>query len=91
MLTNNGNEVFNSTWAPSIPKNASLWTVLDNFKKEESMARLNHAELLRNVHVAHNNSRKLKHTAKMSELHSICVNFKKFQSTEYLKNYANII
>ena len=90
ILTNNGNEVFNSVWVPSIPKNASLWTILDNFKNEESLARLTHNEVLRNVHVAHNASRKKQHDNKMRELRNICQNFRGFQLAEYLQTVANV-
>lgn len=36
-ITNNGNENFNSTWNPGVPKSASVWTVIDCFKMEESL------------------------------------------------------
>ena len=91
ILMNNGNEVFNSVWVPSIPKNASLWTILDNFKKEESLARLTHNEVLRNVHVAHNASRKKQHDNKMRELCNICQNFRGFQLAEYFQTVANVL
>ena len=72
VLTNNGNEVFNSTWNPSVPKSASIWTVIDCFKKEEALAQLTFRESLRGVHVAHNRSRDEGQTEKMRELHNVC-------------------
>ena len=47
VLTNNGNEVFNSSWVPSLPKNATVWSVIKGFQKEESFARVTHAEYQR--------------------------------------------
>ena len=79
VLTNNGNEVFNSTWAPSIPKSATVWTVIEEFKRQESLAREAHNELLRGLHQAHNSSRDKGVKARMHQLHSIVVNYEKFE------------
>ena len=68
VLTNNGNEVFNSSWNPSIPKSASVWTVIECFMNEETLCRLVHSELLRNVHQSHNLTRAQTHAAKMKEI-----------------------
>lgn len=77
-VTNNGNEVFNSTWNPSLPKSASLWTVIDCFKKEDALASITFSEAIRGVHVAHNRSRDEQHQNKMVELHNICLSYDKY-------------
>ena len=79
IITNNGNEVFNSSWAPSIPKSGTVWSVIEEFRRRESLAREQHNELLRGLHQAHNNSRQKKHSDKMQELYNICANYCNFE------------
>ena len=49
--------VFNSTWAPNIPKSATVWTVIEESKRRESLAREAHNELPRGLRLAYNLSR----------------------------------
>ena len=37
-ITNNGAEAFNGSWNRATPANASLWTILDGFRREETLA-----------------------------------------------------
>ena len=88
---NNGNEVFNSSWNPSIPKSASVWTVIECFMNEETLCRSVHSELLRNVYQSHNLTRARTHAAKMKELRSICTRSDKFTPDLYFDAIASII
>ena len=80
VLTNNGNEVFNSSWAPSIPKSATVWTVILEFQRREALARAEHNEHLRGLTKAHNSSRDRLHKQRMEELHNICKNINLFKT-----------
>ena len=84
VITNNGNESYNSSWVPSVPKSSSVWTVIECFKREESMARLTFSETIRGVHQSHNRSRNEHQKTKMMELYNICVNFGKTTPTLYM-------
>ena len=37
--TNNSNEAYNNQWNQSTEPNASLWTIITNFIREESLSR----------------------------------------------------
>ena len=89
-LTNNSLEAMNSSWAPTIPRNASVWTVIGKFQKEESNARLTHSEALRGVVESHNRSRSEQQKKKMDELHNLCVNFDKSEICQYLENVMHL-
>ena len=72
---NNGSEVFNSTWNPSVPKSASIWTVIYCFKKEEALAQITFMEDLWGVHDSHNRSRDDAQQEKMRQLCNVCTQF----------------
>ena len=84
VLTNNGNEVFNSSWVPSLPKNATVWSVIKGFQKEESIARVTHAEYLSDIHQSHNSSRNKTQLERMRQLHNICSKWDESTVEEYL-------
>ena len=37
--TNNSNEAYNNQWNQTTEKNPSMWTIINNFIREESLAR----------------------------------------------------
>ena len=37
-LTNNSLEAMNSSWAPNVPRSATIWTIVHRFQKEEMLA-----------------------------------------------------
>ena len=39
VTTNNGLESYNSSWTPCIPRNASVWSVIESFQKEDSLSK----------------------------------------------------
>ena len=85
LLTNNGCEAYHSSWNPTIPKNASVWTVIESFIKEDSLAKVTHNEVLRGEHQAHNSSRVNNLKAKQKQLHSICENASKYTARNYME------
>ena len=91
VLTNNHLEGFNSSWAPSIPKSASVWTVIDAFQREESLARATYSETVRNIHNPHNAARTKAQECKMNQLHSLCENFYQIIPNDYLESIANLL
>lgn len=91
VLTNNGNEVFNSSWVPTLPKNATVWSVIKGFLKEEAMARVSHSEYIRDVHQSHNSSRTKNQHEKMRQLHSLCSKWDKSTVNEYLDSVIALI
>ena len=91
MLTNNSVAGFNSSWAPNIPKSPSIWTVIEAFIREESLARVTHAEVLRNVQSGQNASRKRSHEIKMFHLLSICENFENTTPKDYLESISSLM
>ena len=90
-LTNNGNEAYNSSWAPGVPKSASVWTVMDCFKKEESLARVTYREAVRGVKQAHNHSRDQKQMNKIRELSAVCKSFGTMTTKMYLEMVTGIM
>ena len=89
MMTNNGLESYNSSWTPTVPKNASVWTVIESFNKEDSMAKVTRLEDLRGVHQAHNRTRQLNCAARKEELKNICENWSRMEPEQYLEMLAN--
>ena len=73
---------------PTIPKNASVWTVIESFNKEDSMAKVTRLEDLRGVHQAHNRTRQLNCAARKEELKSICENWSGMEPEQYLEMLA---
>ena len=91
LLTNNSLEAFNSSWTPNVPKSASIWVVIENFIKEESLARATHSESLRNVHSGHNAMRQRSHQVKMEYLHMLCQNYETAESLGYLESIGSVL
>ena len=89
MMTNNGLESYNSSWTPTVPKNASVWTVIESLNKEDSMAKATRLEDMRGVHQAHNRTRKENYTAKKEELMNICKNWSLMEPEQYLEMITN--
>ena len=75
---------FYSSWVPSLPKNATVWTVIKGFQKKESIARVTHAEYLRDIHQSHNSSRNKTQLERMRQLHNICSKWDESTVEEYL-------
>ena len=84
-------EALNSSWAPNIPKSASVWTVIEAFKREETLARATNQEAILNVHVAHNAGRTKALEAKMSKLKCLCENFSHMKPIEYLETVDKLM
>ena len=89
VVTNNGIESFNSSRTPSIPRNASIWSVLECLNKEDSMSKVTYMEYLRGTNQAHNKSRDKNNRAKTEELKSICEKWMEFDSKDYLEAIRN--
>ena len=89
-LTNKSIEAMNSSWAPTVPRNATVWTVIGKFQKEETNARLTHSEVLRGVVESHNRSHSEQQRLKMDEFHNLCNNFEKSEISQYLDNVMHI-
>ena len=53
------------------PKNATVWTVIKGFQKEESIARVMHAEYLRDIQQSHKSFRNKTQLERMRQLHNI--------------------
>ena len=76
---------------PDIPKSVSVWTVIECSMNEETLCRLVHSELLRNVHKSHNLTRARTHAAKMKEIRSLCTRSDEFTPDQYFDAIASII
>ena len=89
-LTNNSLEAMNSSWAPNVPRSATIWTIVHRFQKEEMLARVTHNETIRGVTESHNNGRSERQRQKMLELQQLCCNFGKCPTEQYLESVMNI-
>ena len=53
-------------------RSATVWSVMEEFKRRESLARAAHNELFRGLHQVHNLSREKRQKEKMEQLYTIC-------------------
>lgn len=81
-LTNNMIEGLNSAFAPNVPKNATVWSVVLAFQKEEMLTRLKYTEALRGEVQSHNKSRRKLQCERMQSLATTCANYLDFPSNE---------
>ena len=72
-------EGLNSTFAPNVPKNASVWTVIICFQKEEMLTRLKYNEALAGEEPSHNKKRKQNHVERMLSLADICRSYPEYE------------
>ena len=72
-------------------KNASIWTVLEAFQREESLARVTNNEAMRNIHDGHNLSRRESMEKRKHEIRSLCENFDVMGVMEYLESVVPIM
>ena len=88
--TNNSNEAYNNQWNQSTEPNASLWTIITNFIREESLLR---KTLLDSASGANSteNARKQKQRDKRTRIKNINEMYNNIPSPEYMKQLAKII
>ena len=78
-LTNNMVEGLHSAFAPNVPKNATVWSVIICFQKEEMITRLKYNESLSGEESTHNKKRKTNNIKKMQALAEICRSYPDFK------------
>ena len=85
-LTNNMVEGLNSTFAPNVPRNASVWSVIRCFQKEEMITRLKYTDTLTCEEVTHNRKRKKENMDRMYTLADICRTYAQYtDKTQYME------
>ena len=85
VLTNNGMEAYNSSLNPTIPKNASIWTVIEIFQKEDALSKVTYNEFILGATQTKNTGRRASFEIKMNELESIALKYENIEKLEYLK------
>ena len=88
--TNNSNEAYNNQWNQSTEPNASLWTIITNFIREESLLR---KTLLDSASGANSteNARKQKQRDKRTRIKNMTEMYNNFPAPDYMKQLAKII
>jgi len=88
--TNNSNEAYNNQWNQSTEPNASLWTIITNFIREESLSR---KTLLDSASGANSteNARKQKQRDKHTRIKNMTEMYNNFPAPDYMKQLATII
>lgn len=91
--TNNSVEAWNGAWNRSTPPNASVWTILDGFVREEGFmnVKLHEARQLGSPGSQSNNSRRLMTKQKEERLRNIVSQYNSMDSYTYLKEVGAII
>ena len=72
-------EGLNSTFAPNVPKNATVWSVIICFQKEEMITHLKYNHSLTGEESSLNKKRKLDNVKKMLSLAEICHSYPEFE------------
>ena len=88
--TNNSNEGYNNQWNQSTEPNASLWTIITNFIREESLSR---KTLLDSASGANSteNARKQKQRDKRTRIKNMTEMYNNIPAPDYMKQLAKII
>lgn len=95
--TNNMVEAWNGAWNKSTPTNASLWTIISGFQREEGLVRQKvHDDQLLRVDVEEDslagNSRRIHSKDKVARVRNICMEYgEREDKREYLIDVANIV
>ena len=88
--TNNSNEAYNNQWNQSTEPNASLWTIITNFIREESLLR---KTLLDSASGANSteNARKQKQRDKRTRIKNMTEMYNNILAPDHMKELAKII
>ena len=78
-MTNNMVKGLNSAFAPNVPKNATVWSVIICFQKEDMITCLKYNESLTGEESSHNKKRKLDNVEKMFSLAEIGHSYPEFE------------